>query len=518
MADSLSFLNINVHTDRRCLARVASFGFETGKITFLLGESGIGKSLLSKVYMGIMPPGRLNIEVNGKPYDHHLAQARRSSRLRDGFFVFQEPSSHFNPMRTIGRQLSEGQLGRLGRGAENTILRAFWPDKNIAESLLNVYPKPYRPSGGEKQRLLLAMAFKKIALYQKKKSAGDALFIFDEPSGSLDNAARNRFLDELITRYRQKPFTAVVITHDYTIVSHLSRHYAGLADEVAWMELLRDTEEGSLLLKPFPHHSFEAWLASLAPVRSQLDHSGLEILRLKSGMSIWKRRFAFLDARGREVDFTLKRGEATYIKAASGVGKTTVAKVIMGLLTAEQAVLTILNRPVPETGKRAYYARHIWGKQATMVFQHADEALNGELTVEEVFKVLSSKRTVNRQKIMRRLREWFGDRIPDSFLHRPVKYLSGGQKQRLNLLRGFVQNTDILILDEPLNGLDLKSADLVIKKIQERQRDGKAILIISHNEDIMEKIIPGENIFYLEAGSGASKKDGGSVPSLHARP
>ena len=519
MADNLSSLNINIHTDQRCLARVESFGFETGKITFLLGESGIGKSLLSKVYMGIMPPRRLIIDVNGKPYDHHFAQARRAPRLRDGFFVFQEPSSHFNPMRTIGQQLNEGQLGRLGPEAGNTVLQAFWPDKSVAENLLKVYPKPYRPSGGEKQRLLLAMAFKKIALYQKKKNTGDALFIFDEPSGSLDNAARNRFLDELITRYRQKPFTAVVITHDYTIVSHLSRHYAGLAGEVAWMELLRDTkEEGRLLLKPFPHHSFEAWLASLAPVRSQLDHSGHEILRLKSGVSIWERRFAFLDARGREVDFTLNRGEATYIKAPSGVGKTTMAKIIMGLLTAEQAGLTILNRPVPETGKRAFYARYIWGKQATMVFQHADEALNGELTVEEVFKVLSPGRNVNRQKIMRRLREWFGDRIPETFLHRPVKYLSGGQKQRLNLLRGFVQNTDILILDEPLNGLDLKSAALVIKKIQERQRDGKAILIISHNEDIMEKIIPGENIFYLEAASGASKKDGGSVPSLHTMP
>ncbi len=501
MSEAPRFVNIQIHSPERCLARIDAFGFEEGKITFLLGESGIGKSLLSKVYLGILEERLLRITVNGRPYRRHASRVRTLPPWRDGFFVFQEPSSHFNPLRTIGEQLNEGRLARLKGRAGEEVVHAFWPrsPRKELQQLLKVYPKPYRPSGGEKQRLLLAMAFKKIRLYERRSPAGDAFFIFDEPSGNLDNAARNDFLDLLISRYREKAFTAVVITHDYTIISHLHRHYPGMRESMRWRELQRKPgEAGRLQLIPFPEQDFTRWLSSLHPVRSHLDHSGHEILRLKSGARIWGRNYHFYNDAGEEGDLVLTRGQAVYLKAPSGAGKTTIAKIIMGLLTPEQAVLTVQGKTVPMKRNRAFYARHIWGKAATMVFQHADEALNRQLTVEEIFKVLSEKRTVHRQKLMRRLREWFGERTTEAFLRRPVKYLSGGQKQRLNLLRGFVQNTDILILDEPLNGLDLKSADLVIKKIQDRQRDGKALLIISHNEEIMEKIVPGEQVFYLK--------------------
>ncbi|HED09880.1 MAG TPA: ATP-binding cassette domain-containing protein [Caldithrix abyssi] len=501
MPETSRFVNIQIHSEERCLAQMDSFGFEAGKITFLLGESGIGKSLLSKVYMGILEERQLRITVNGRPYGAYASRIRRHPAWHNGFFVFQEPSSHFNPLRTIGEQLNEGQLARLkGRQGEE-VVQSFWPHTRRQElrPLLKVYPKPYRPSGGEKQRLLLAMAFKKLRLYQKRSAVGDALFIFDEPSGNLDNVARNGFLDQLLSHYREKPFTAVVITHDYTIISYLNRHYPGMRDNVLWRELQRDAgESGKLQLISFPEKSFTDWLRALNPVRSHLDHSGHEILRLKSGVRIWDKNYHFFNISGEEKDLTLTRGDAVYLKAPSGIGKTTIAKIIMGLLSPSRAVLAIQGKTVPLKKNRAFYAKHIWGRLATMVFQHADEALNRQLTVEEVFKVLSEKRTVHRQKLLRRLREWFGGRTAEAFLHRPVKYLSGGQKQRLNLLRGFVQNTDILILDEPLNGLDLKSADLVIKKIQDRQRDGKALLIISHNEEIMEKIIGEENIFYLK--------------------
>jgi hypothetical protein len=84
---------------------------------------------------------------------------------RNSFFVFQEPSSHLNPLVQLGIQLREGSLAKAPD--EESLLRDLWDGGGgdsieIEKAPVNVYPKPYRPSGGEKQRMFLVMALKKI--------------------------------------------------------------------------------------------------------------------------------------------------------------------------------------------------------------------------------------------------------------------------------------------------------------------------------------------------------------------
>ena len=62
-----------------------------------------------------------------------------------------------------------------------------------------------------------------------------------------------------------------------------------------------------------------------------------------------------------------------------------------------------------------------------------------------------------------------------------------------------VLNTDFLIMDEPLNGLDLKSSYKVIEMIKQKQKAGKAILLISHNEEIFDRLVESENKYFLKA-------------------
>ena len=77
--------------------------------------------------------------------------------------------------------------------------------------------------------------------------------------------------------------------------------------------------------------------------------------------------------------------------------------------------------------------------------------------------------------------------------------LSGGQKQRLNLLRAFALDTPLIILDEPLSALDFESIDRVLGLIREARADGRAILLISHNEDIFDRIVPPGSVHVLES-------------------
>ncbi len=139
-----------------------------------------------------------------------------------------------------------------------------------------------------------------------------------------------------------------------------------------------------------------------------------------------------------------------------------------------------------------------------MVFQHADEALNLNTTVADIFKGLPNYDQIGPEKIRRQLSDLFDMKIDDAFLKKTVKYLSGGQKQRLNLLRTIILDTDLLILDEPLNGLDFVSSQKIIAMIQAKQQAGKGILLISHNEEILDPLVPEENRYYL-AASGNNK-------------
>jgi ABC-type dipeptide/oligopeptide/nickel transport system ATPase subunit len=191
-------------------------------------------------------------------------------------------------------------------------------------------------------------------------------------------------------------------------------------------------------------------------------------------------------------------GEAVYLKAESGAGKTTVAKIIMGLQSCQYFKCKIgddeLNQHTPEY----QWKKNIWAKKISMVFQHADEALNLNGKVKDIFRGLPLAKRSDHHFLIENLKIVFEDGVDDAFLNQPVAYLSGGQKQRLNLIRALILDTDILILDEPLNGLDFGTLQKVLTILQERQKKGKSYLLISHNEEIIDRIVPPNRVYYLK--------------------
>ena len=132
-----------------------------------------------------------------------------------------------------------------------------------------------------------------------------------------------------------------------------------------------------------------------------------------------------------------------------------------------------------------------------MVFQHADEALNLNGKVKDIFRGLPLAKRKDHHFLIEKLKVVFEDDVDEAFLDQAVASLSGGQKQRLNLIRALILDTDILILDEPLNGLDFLTLQKILTLLQERQQQGKSYLLISHNEEIIDRIVPSDRIYYL---------------------
>ena len=497
--------NIRIAAGTRILVDIDRFGIKENAVTFLFGESGIGKSLISRALFGLLAPEEYTIRVNGESYERYLGGPWPSGFQRNGFFVFQEPSTHLNPLLTIGNQLHEGSLANAPD--ESPILRQLWngvDDKTI-RGLLEVFPKPYRPSGGEKQRMLLAMAFKKIdMMLADQPPERPPLFVFDEPTGSLDNHFRDLFLAMLFARFRRRPFTVLLISHDYSMISHVQKTYADLGGGISYKELV--SHGGVLAMQDFLPETYLNWLDKQhpAPPVQGAAPKAEPLVAVESRVEVFGRTLVITrDKPGaEEVPMQIGRGSMVYLKAPSGTGKTTIVKLMMGLASGRRFRMTVGNGVITERTSREVWRQRIWGKRMTMVFQHADEALNPHSTVEETFAGLPSRKKQTREDVGRTLRELFDpEDVTGEFLKKEVRLLSGGQKQRLNLLRGLFLDTDVLIVDEPLNGLDFVSTTKVIAMLHQKQQAGKGILLISHNEEIFDRQVPEENMYYLRVGS-----------------
>ena len=316
-------------------------------------------------------------------------------------------------------------------------------------------------------------------------------------TGNLDNEYRNLFLKMLLTAQNEKQFTVLLITHDYSMISEITSQYPELRKKIVFQELQR--KKDGLEQISFSPEFYLNWLESVKPEKNP-EHFKQPILSLHHSIKVFDRHLTITSDPKHITPSPLEiySGDAVYLKAASGAGKTTVAKIMMGLQAATHFQFKIGDLGLTQKSSSNIWKKKIWAKNMSMVFQHADEALNLNGKVKDIFRGLPLAKPSNRDFLTANLTKIFDDNLDNSFLERPVAYLSGGQKQRLNLIRALILDTDILILDEPFNGLDFITMRKVLAMLQKRQKEGKSFLIISHNEEIIDRVVPADRIYYLK--------------------
>lgn len=470
--------SVDIRKDGRPLVRLDRFDHPPGTIHFLFGESGIGKSLTAKAVCGLLDPHDLDVRIDDRAYADYLASPRHF--LTDGFYVFQEPSTHLNPLMRIADQMTEGNLAGSDYAA---IADELFPAAPFDE-IRRLYPRPYRPSGGEKQRVLLAMAFQKI---DRMPDGGRGLFVFDEPTSSLDEALRNRVIDRLVERHRRRAFDAWFITHDYSVVSYLLKKHKRDRAAFAFSEFYHD---GDVRVRPFDPDEFISWLGKTG--RGDAVPAGDEVLRVSPEFRVHSIHLRVVGPN----EFRLARGQWAYVKGPSGIGKTSFAKAILGLTPSTGLKMLLKGREYGSATPRRVWQNDVWGKSMSMVFQLSDEALNPQATVRQV---LDGTPIADRGRLDALLHEAFAD--PERMCDRPVRFLSGGEKQRLNLVRTLALETDVVILDEPFSGVDFRTMQRILGWIETRRRAGQCFIVISHQEEVFDALVPPEHVYRIERAS-----------------
>ncbi len=219
-------LSIRFRTPNGVVSAVkdVSFRVKKGETLALVGESGSGKSVTSLGIMRLTPPAPVSTTTGqvllrdgqGEVHDILAVTERRMQSLRGVAvaMVFQEPMTSFNPLHTIGAQISEGirihkgldKRAALDRAAELLDLVGI----PAARQRLKSYP--HELSGGMRQRAMIAMAL----------SGDPALLIADEPTTALDVTIQAQIL-ELLQQLQQRTNMAMIfITHNLGVVAEVA--------------------------------------------------------------------------------------------------------------------------------------------------------------------------------------------------------------------------------------------------------------------------------------------------------
>jgi peptide/nickel transport system ATP-binding protein len=193
-----------------------------GECLGLVGESGCGKSTLALAIMGLIPPTRGRIALDGKA----LTQRERLTTARTAQMVFQDPYASLNPRQTVRRTLATPLALH---GVDKAEIEARVIDMMAKVGLRPEHADryPHEFSGGQRQRIGIARA---LILNPK-------LVICDEPVSALDVSIRAQIINLLLELKDELGLAYIMISHDLGVVEHVS-------DRVAVMYLGRIVEQG----------------------------------------------------------------------------------------------------------------------------------------------------------------------------------------------------------------------------------------------------------------------------------
>ena len=447
-----------------------------GETLLLCGESGCGKTTLTRLINGLIPhyyKGDLSgtVSVNGR----NISETQLYELAGTVGTVFQNPRSQFFSIDTDGEIVFGPE--NIGMSPADILKRKEQVSDDMELSPL-LGRSLFELSGGEKQKIACASV----------SALMPDIMILDEPSSNLDWKAIDE-LKNIISMWKDQSKTVIISEHRLWYLS-------GLVDRVLFMrkgviahEWSRDefaelgTEElKSLGLRPtkleekYIKEFGEGIFGETINAVKQYKHGKNDIQIRDMYFSYRQQKRSISEKKNSDEERTLSIPELSLPKASvialtgkNGAGKSTFLRCLCGLEKRCKVRLEI-----DGTG---YSRKHLL-KKCYMVMQDVNHQLFTDSVTAEVCLSMKDEDTEKCDRILDSLGLLeFRDKHPMA--------LSGGQKQRIAIASALAADADLLLFDEPTSGLDYAHMTAVAKLLKQLSSDGKAVIVSTHDPELI---------------------------------
>jgi peptide/nickel transport system ATP-binding protein len=480
--------------------RDISVSVSRGEVVALIGESGAGKTTVALAALSYVRPGTRvtagKVTLEGVDILSLSARKRRAARGRYVAYVAQSAQAALNPAISIGEQVAEPLLLHGIATAKEA------GDRAIALLQLLDLPSPrefacrypHQASGGEQQRVMVAMAL----------ACAPKLLVLDEPTTALDATSQIEVLKAVKDAIRDHGSAAIYVSHDLAVVAQVADRIVVMKDGM----LIEEGLTSEILERPKADYTRELIRAAKPRQACERDRviletQGAPVLGVDRISATYERQ-PFFGSLGPETDvlhaitFDVLSREVVALVGESGSGKSTLARVAAGLHSSREGTVYIGGQAVASrTRKRE---RDLL-RRVQIIFQSPDLSLNPEQRVETIigrpielyFGLTARERTARVAELLTMV-----GLSPDYAGRFPAE-LSGGQRQRVSIARAFAAKPDLVLCDEILSSLDTIIAAQVLQLMSDlRSTHNVAYLFVSHDLSRVASIA--DRVIVLYAG------------------
>lgn len=449
----IKFENVNVTMQGKRILSDINLEIQDGEFVLICGESGCGKTTMTKLINGLIPHFVRDVSVDGTitVCGKNVAEMPMYEIAELVGSVFQNPRTQF----FYTNSNAEMAFCLENRGVEPEYIR-----KRIKNTIneLDIEKLEDRDvfsmSGGEKQLLAFASVY----------VMNPQIYVLDEPSANLDIAAMEK-LSERMKVIKEKGHTVVVAEHRLAWIQKF-------ADRIIYMKEGRIEQE-------FTSDEFKALsdlkrkqmgLRSIVPAQIQIPeitgNSEDAVLQIYNLSCKRKKQMIF-----QNISLSARAGDIIGITGKNGAGKSTFCNCLCGLLK-------------PKGGEILYQGKKLSEKARTKLFGMVMQEVNHQLFSDSVKnECLLANEEASEQEI-RELLEKFD--LEEYAEYHPM-ILSGGQRQRLAICQAVMGEKKLLIFDEPTSGLDFRHMCQVEKLMKQLSEEKYIIIVVTHDYEFLNR-------------------------------
>ena len=449
----IKFENVNVTMQGKRILSDINLEIQDGEFVLICGESGCGKTTMTKLINGLIPHFVRDVSVDGTitVCGKDVAEMPMYEIAELVGSVFQNPRTQF----FYTNSNAEMAFGLENRGVEPEYIR-----KRIKNTIneLDIEKLEDRDvfsmSGGEKQLLAFASVY----------AMNPQIYVLDEPSANLDIAAMEK-LSERMKVIKEKGHTVVVAEHRLAWIQKF-------ADRIIYMKEGRIEQE-------FTSDEFKALsdlkrkqmgLRSIVPEQIQIPeitgNSEDAVLQICNLSCKRNKQMIF-----QNISLSARVGDIIGITGKNGAGKSTFCNCLCGLLK-------------PKGGEILYQGKKLSEKARTKLFGMVMQEVNHQLFSDSVKNECMLANEEASEQEIRELLEKFD--LEEYAEYHPM-ILSGGQRQRLAICQAVMGEKKLLIFDEPTSGLDFRHMCQVEKLMKQLSEEKYIIIIVTHDYEFLNR-------------------------------